>query len=83
MLPDGFRGAASDLKTLREARAELLAPHLDGRTLTVGPSAYDDLRDRAGLTRKEVQEAIDDLIRDGRATVHIERSRIVVRGRPA
>lgn len=68
------------MKTLREARAELLAPHLDGRTLTVEPSTYEHLRDRSGLTRKEVQEAIDDLIWDGRATVRIQRGRIVVRG---
>ena len=68
------------MKSLREARAELLAPTLQGRTMTMHGTTYDDLRRRTGLSRKEVQEAIDDLIAHDRATVAIEKGRIVVRG---
>ena len=68
------------MKSLREARAELLAPVIDGRTMTLHGTTYDALRRRTGLSRKEVQEAIDDLIARERATVEIESGRIVVRG---
>jgi hypothetical protein len=43
-------------------------------------STYDYLHRRAGLSRKEVQEAIDDLIAQGRITIAIEGRRIVVQG---
>jgi len=68
------------VKSLREARAEVLAPLLRGRVHPLHAGTYDALRRRCGLSRKEVQEAIDDLIADGRASVSIENGRIVVRG---
>ena len=68
------------MKSLREARAELLAPALAGRTMTMHGTTYDALRRRTGLSRKEVQEAIDDLLARERASIAIEKGRIVVRG---